>query len=273
MILLCLTERIPYVTPYYYKKHNGDDAHKKYSWVGTDSCVLHLVGLLLNSIHDARTHVYKIYVRFSWLLSTLKMTTFNRTSQKQHMSAINMISHPAAIPMWNAAPAYWAKTWSSSSCNQPTSQPITTHNVAKSHMSKSPVKYQSWLFFTQDLPSKCLNNACSARHISTSCIQILYLQTWMLYPCPMISLPLADHAQGLYRGADKSLAWPGRKHANVSVRMAWISFGAFPRREKNLMTARVLARFLTENKVVEHKVRVLIFSTTYVWSITCSKQK
>jgi len=28
-----------------------------------------------------------------------------------------------------------------------------------------------------------------------------------------------------YRGADKSLARPGRKQANVSVRMAWISFG------------------------------------------------
>ena len=35
-----------------------------------------------------------------------------------------------------------------------------------------------------------------------------------------------------YRGADKSLAWPGRKRANVSVRMAWISFGAFPCRKK-----------------------------------------
>ena len=33
---------------------------------------------------------------------------------------------------------------------------------------------------------------------------------------------------GLYRGADKSLAWPGRKQANVSVRMSWISFGALP---------------------------------------------
>jgi len=29
-------------------------------------------------------------------------------------------------------------------------------------------------------------------------------------------------------GADKFLAWPGRKQANVSVRMAWISFGALP---------------------------------------------
>ena len=36
-----------------------------------------------------------------------------------------------------------------------------------------------------------------------------------------------------YRGADKSLAQPGRKQAKVSVRMAWISFGALPcRKEK-----------------------------------------
>jgi len=32
----------------------------------------------------------------------------------------------------------------------------------------------------------------------------------------------------LYRGADKSLTRPGRKQANVSVRMAWISFSALP---------------------------------------------
>ena len=41
----------------------------------------------------------------------------------------------------------------------------------------------------------------------------------------------------LYRGADKSLAQPGRKQANVSVRIAWISFGALPYRKKNLMTS------------------------------------
>ena len=35
-----------------------------------------------------------------------------------------------------------------------------------------------------------------------------------------------------YRNADKSLARPGRKQANVSVRMTWISFGALPRRKK-----------------------------------------
>jgi len=43
----------------------------------------------------------------------------------------------------------------------------------------------------------------------------------------------------LYKGADKSLARPGRKQANVSIRMAWISFGALPCRKTNLMTARV----------------------------------
>ena len=31
-----------------------------------------------------------------------------------------------------------------------------------------------------------------------------------------------------YRGADMSLARPGRKQANVSVRIAWISFGSLP---------------------------------------------
>ena len=40
-------------------------------------------------------------------------------------------------------------------------------------------------------------------------------------------------------GADKSLVGSGRKQANVSVRMAWISFGALPCRKerKNLMAA------------------------------------
>jgi len=42
-----------------------------------------------------------------------------------------------------------------------------------------------------------------------------------------------------YRGADKSLARPGRKQANVSVRKACISFSALPCRKKNLMTAHI----------------------------------
>ena len=36
------------------------------------------------------------------------------------------------------------------------------------------------------------------------------------------------------RGADKSSARPGRKQANVSVRMTCISFGALPCRKKRL---------------------------------------
>jgi len=43
----------------------------------------------------------------------------------------------------------------------------------------------------------------------------------------------------LLQGADKSLARPGRNQGNVSVRMAWISFGALLYKKKNLMTARV----------------------------------
>ena len=42
-----------------------------------------------------------------------------------------------------------------------------------------------------------------------------------------------------YRGADKSSARPGRKQANVSVRMASISFGALPCRKKKNLIARV----------------------------------
>jgi len=39
----------------------------------------------------------------------------------------------------------------------------------------------------------------------------------------------------MYRSADKSLARPGGKQANVSVRMAWISFGALPCRKKKTL--------------------------------------
>ena len=38
----------------------------------------------------------------------------------------------------------------------------------------------------------------------------------------------------IYRGADKSLARPGKKQDNISVRMVWIFFGALPcRGDKN----------------------------------------
>jgi len=39
LILLRLTARILHVTPYHYKKHNGDDAHQKYMKVVSRSPV------------------------------------------------------------------------------------------------------------------------------------------------------------------------------------------------------------------------------------------
>ena len=42
-----------------------------------------------------------------------------------------------------------------------------------------------------------------------------------------------------HRGADKSFARPGRKQANVSLRMVWNSFGALPCRKINLTASRV----------------------------------
>jgi len=50
----------------------------------------------------------------------------------------------------------------------------------------------------------------------------MFLSEWQEFPsAPCLAL------QGK-NGADKSLARPGRKQANVSVRMARISFGALP---------------------------------------------
>ena len=43
-----------------------------------------------------------------------------------------------------------------------------------------------------------------------------------------------SHIMYCYSGADKSLARPGRKQANVSVRIAWISFGALPCKKKKI---------------------------------------
>ena len=64
--------------------------------------------------------------------------------------------------------------------------------------------------------------------------------------CPLTPTPFIIYVKEvtakcnhIYRDADKSLARPGRKQANVSVRMAWISFGALPCRKINLMTVRV----------------------------------
>jgi hypothetical protein len=66
------------------------------------------------------------------------------------------------------------------------------------------------------------------------------VETGIIY-CPANQeITVTNQWTHIYRGADKSLARPGRKQANISVRMAWISFGALScRKKKNLMTARV----------------------------------
>jgi len=64
-------------------------------------------------------------------------------------------------------------------------------------------------------------------------------QYWTIHKPHLFSLTQYRVILVNYGGADKSLTRPGRKQANVSVRMAWISFGVLTCREKNLMTAHV----------------------------------
>jgi len=83
--------------------------------------------------------------------------------------------------------------------------------------------------------------------LSLSCFRA-WFHSWSgrIQPCwPLLN---SRHPSGvefsynwiIYRGTDKSLARPERKQANVSVRMAWISFGALLcKKKKTLMTARV----------------------------------
>jgi len=71
----------------------------------------------------------------------------------------------------------------------------------------------------------------------------------------------------MYRGADKSLARPGRKQANVSVRMAWISFGALPcKGGGGLMTACV--SMLLKSRAYE-LVSFLVGLRTYQHPVVC----
>jgi len=58
-----------------------------------------------------------------------------------------------------------------------------------------------------------------------------------------------------YRGADNSLAQPGRRQTNASVRMACISFDVLPYRGRgNLMTARVSMLLKSRALVLSVKV-------------------
>ena len=56
--------------------------------------------------------------------------------------------------------------------------------------------------------------------------------SWLWFPWIETCRRIFNIDRYIYRGADMSLARPGKKQANVSVRMAWISFGALPCRKK-----------------------------------------
>jgi len=78
------------------------------------------------------------------------------------------------------------------------------------------------------------NNGCYTLSCDLTRHMLQSLGKCMWYMCnPGTWLPTSI----TYRGADKSLAQPGRKQANASVRMAWISLGALPCKKRNLMTA------------------------------------
>ena len=83
-----------------------------------------------------------------------------------------------------------------------------------------------------------------------------------------------------YRGTDMSLAAPGKKQANVSARMAWMSFGALPCRKKETWWqlasrccwnrarpwhASELVSFLVELRTYQH-LGVYVVTSIYIYS-------
>ena len=97
-----------------------------------------------------------------------------------------------------------------------------------------------YMFF----PSPCRNNIwcvvqtmdwhatpslafCYLRVVRTNVYIYIYIY---IYVCVCVCVCV----QAKYRGADKSLARAGRKQANVSVRMTWISFGRLALQEKKI---------------------------------------
>jgi len=88
-----------------------------------------------------------------------------------------------------------------------------------------PTQLKTW-FFALGILSYASPSSINIYINQTSCTYLLTFEwyTFLTTDC---------------RGADQSLARPGRKQANVSVIMARISFGSLPCRKRNFMTARV----------------------------------
>ena len=75
-------------------------------------------------------------------------------------------------------------------------------------------------------------------NVKKSYKQFVLLCSYVIYLHAKLQFNLANMNYNAV-GADKCLARPGRKHADVSVRTARISFGDLPCRKRKLMTARV----------------------------------
>ena len=100
-----------------------------------------------------------------------------------------------------------------------------------------------WFVLPNDMP--CSLNAKIERFISIICLKpiVAKLRIWLQWTANIFKRTgNVSQESGMifkkfaniitYRSADKSLAQPGRKQTNVSVRVAWISFGVWPCRKK-----------------------------------------
>ena len=94
---------------------------------------------------------------------------------------------------------------------------------------------------TRDLSSLTATDLCLRPHgyrVSCVCVCVYiyththtHTHTYIQHPCMYVCMYIYTYIHTYihtYWGADKSLARSGRKQANVSVRMVWISFGALP---------------------------------------------
>ena len=103
---------------------------------------------------------------------------------------------------------------------------------------KLPYLTCNCVYISTFVPIHCLHMAMNVNERNFLCSQEanndIYLNCTTSQPSSSTDteLQLQIAVGSRYKGADKSLARPGRKQANVSVRVAWISFGTLPCRKK-----------------------------------------
>jgi len=90
---------------------------------------------------------------------------------------------------------------------------------------QSPIFLRDWVGHGHEVP-------CQFRRFQNTDPKWEPLEKQAMLTTPTRRIQQRFYFTRLYRDADKSLARQGRKWANVSVRIEWISFGALPCREK-----------------------------------------